>query len=109
MNRLTNATSLRPFIVKHQRGIGDMCRASTLAFIALLLCNSIQAQASSSVEEQPWTPAQAAEWSAVINPTGRKPSNQWLFRHWPSSTEKQPRRLLFTQKKPIRILFKFEV
>ena len=41
-----------------------MWRASTLAFIALLLCNSMQTQASSSVEEQQWKPAQAAEWSA---------------------------------------------
>jgi hypothetical protein len=64
MNRLTNSTSLSPFIVKHQRGIWDMWRASTLAFIALLLCNSMQTQASSSVEEQQWKPAQAAEWSA---------------------------------------------
>ena len=41
-----------------------MCRASTLTFIVLLLCNSMQAQALSSAEKEQWTPAQAAEWSA---------------------------------------------
>ncbi|MBT4211931.1 MAG: cellulase family glycosylhydrolase [Porticoccaceae bacterium] len=41
-----------------------MCRASTLPLIGLLLWTSVQTQALSSVEEQQWTPAQAAEWSA---------------------------------------------
>ncbi|MBT5103643.1 MAG: hypothetical protein HOM23_06275, partial [Porticoccaceae bacterium] len=64
MDRVINSKFLRPLTVNYSRGLWGMCRASTLPLIGLLLWTSVQTQALSSVEEQQWTPAQAAEWSA---------------------------------------------